>query len=405
MSAATLYEEAANYALKKYEEYEREGVAYDPKLVEWTEREQQALAARYATELGARANLDATEVYYLAQLYSVANQSAHAIELMQRFLNEKRSLSPERVQTAHFIIALERSKMGQLVEAERALANYITETAKPAPEQRYKVEMALAASYRGRHEPEQAMLHAREALRAALQLHAEKPLDATTRDEIFYRTSAFISDACLELKRTDEAITALQDLRKLSLTFPSTDLYRRATLLLERIVPPVSLMTATDDPVLRSASPAPEIAVKDWIDQRAVKLADLRGRVVLLDFWSTWCAPCRATLPHMTEWFKKYQDKGLSIVALTQYRGEAGGQKISRKDELRELRDFKRSEHLPFGIAVADTYETAGKYGVTSVPAAVLIDRRGIVRFISVGASETDADALGQIIAKLIDEK
>jgi thiol-disulfide isomerase/thioredoxin len=237
-------------------------------------------------------------------------------------------------------------------------------------------------------------------------LHAARPLDTATRDAVFYRTLSFIHDAALDLKRTDEAIAALQELRRLSVSFPSADLYRRATVLLGRIVPPVAYVSRPDDPLFRAGAPlAPEIAVKDWIDQKPATLASLRGRVVLLDFWALWCTPCHAALPHIAEWQEKYEKRGLSVVALTEYRNSVNGRRVRTPQEVGELRNFRRNARLPFGFAVADTTATADAYGVTTIPVAVLIDRRGIVRFLNVGAHDTDIEELHQMIVRLLDEK
>jgi thiol-disulfide isomerase/thioredoxin len=210
------------------------------------------------------------------------------------------------------------------------------------------------------------------------------------------------------LKRTDEAIAALQELRRLSVSFPSADLYRRATVLLGRIVPAVAYVSKPDDPLFRvetGARLAPEIAVADWIEQKPARLADLRGRVVLLDFWALWCTPCHAALPHISEWQEKYKERGLSVVALTEYRNTVNGRRVRTPQEFGELRRFKRASRLPFGFAVADTTATAEAYGVTTIPVAVLIDRRGVVRFLNVGANENDIAELQQMIVRLLDEK
>jgi thiol-disulfide isomerase/thioredoxin len=239
-------------------------------------------------------------------------------------------------------------------------------------------------------------------------LHAAKPLDAATRDAVFYRTLSFIHDAALDLKRTGEAIEALQELRRLSVSFPSADLYRRATVLLGRIVPAVAYVSKPDDPLFRigaGARLAPEIEVKDWLDQKPATLASLRGRVVLLDFWALWCTPCHAALPHIAEWQEKYEKRGLSVVALTEYRNSVNGRRVRTSQEVNELRNFKRGARLPFGFALADTTATADAYGVTTIPVAVLIDRSGVVRFINVGAHDTDIEELHQMIVRLLDEK
>lgn len=412
---AALYAEAEAYARKKYEAFEREGIGYDQRLVEQVEREQRALAARYAAEVAARdarSPLGAKEVFYLGQLYNVADDGERAFATMFRFLAEHaQSASGEEKQTARYVIALQTAKKGALVAAEDALADYLKVAAPVAPvasEQRYRLETALAASYRGQQQPERAIEHANAALEAAKHLHAARPLDAATRDAVFYRTLSFISEAALDLKRTDDAINALQELRRLSVSFPSADLYRRATVLLGRIVPAVAYVSKPDDPLFRVETGgrlAPEIAVADWIEQKPARLADLRGRVVLLDFWALWCTPCHAALPHISEWQEKYKERGLSVVALTEYRNTLNGRPARTPQEVGELRRFKRAARLPFGFAVTDTQETATAYGVTTIPVAVLIDRRGIVRFLNVGANENDMRELHQMIVRLLDEK
>ncbi|HZG51458.1 MAG TPA: TlpA disulfide reductase family protein [Pyrinomonadaceae bacterium] len=407
-SVAALYAEAEGYARKKYEAYEREGVGYNEKLVEQVEREQRTLAARYAAEVAARGALDAREVFHLGRLYNVAEDAERAVETMRRFLAANPRAAGDERQTALYVIALQTAKRGQPAEAEATLAEYLQVASPAAHEARYRVESALAASYRGRKQPEQAIAHARAALAAAQQLHAAKPLDTATRDAVFYRTLSFIHEAALDLKRTGEAIAALQELRRLSVSFPSADLYRRATLLLGRIVPPVAYVSKPDDPLFRAdagARLAPEIAVKDWIEQKPATLAGLRGRVVLLDFWALWCTPCHAALPHIAGWQEKYEKRGLSVIAFTEYRNAVNGRRVRTPQEVGELRNFKRGARLPFGFAVADTTATADAYGVTTIPVAVLIDRRGIVRFLNVGAHETDIEELHQMIVRLLDEK
>ncbi|HEY0100118.1 MAG TPA: TlpA disulfide reductase family protein [Pyrinomonadaceae bacterium] len=409
---AALYAEAEAYARKKYEAFEREGIGYEQKLVEQVEREQRALAARYAAGVAAREpqdTLSAQEVFYLGQLYNVAEDGVRAVETMRRFLTQNPQATREEQQAARYVVALQTAKKGSPVdEAETALADYLKVAAPDAHERRYRLETALATSYRGQKQAERAIAHAHAAFAAANHLHAAKPLDAATRDAVFYRTLSFISDAALDLKRTDEAIAALQELRRLSVSFPSADLYRRATVLLNRIVPAVAYVSKPDDPLFRvetGARLAPEIRVADWIEQKPTTLADLRGRVVLLDFWALWCTPCHAALPHISEWQEKYKERGLSVVALTEYRNTLNGRPARTPQEVGELRRFKRASRLPFGFAVADTQETATAYGVTTIPVAVLIDRRGVVRFLNVGANENDIRELHQMIERLLDEK
>jgi thiol-disulfide isomerase/thioredoxin len=332
---------------------------------------------------------------------------------MRAFLAAKLGATREERQTARFVVALDTARAVAAgapapEAAESALADFLSNDTPPTHERRYRLEMQLAQTYRQRGARERAIDHARAAFDEAKQLNSSLPLDAATRDEIFYRSVQLLSETLNEVNRAGEAIDALQQLRRLSVSFPSADLYRRATLLLGRIVPAVGYMTKPDDPLFDPSSgahAAPEIEVKDWIDQKPTTLAAERGRVVLLDFWATWCVPCQAALPSMSEWQKKYRDRGLTIIAFTQYRDETeNGRALKTKEEHDALREYRRANRLPFGVAAAESVTTAARYSVTSIPAAVVIDRRGVVRYLSVGSSPDDLKELEQMIVKLLDE-
>jgi thiol-disulfide isomerase/thioredoxin len=404
-SAAQLYEEAAAYRRRKYEELAREGFNFNEKIEAQVGEEQRALAGRNAAQLKARAGLSATDRFHLGLLQDLAGESDQAIDTL-RALARDQSLTGEQARTARFVVATSLAKRGAPAEAEAAGAEFLGAAANE-PTGRFQLETAIARSYRKRGERERAVAHAREAFDAAKAIHAGRSdMDAASRDEMFYRAGQLLSETLHELNRTGEAIAALQELRRLSVSFPSADLYRRASLILGRIVPAVGYMTKPDDPLFGAgARPAPEIEVKDWIDQKPTTLAAERGRVVLLDFWATWCAPCQAALPAMSDWQRRFKDRGLTIIAFTQYHDEiVDGRPVKTKREQDALRGFRRSNRLPFGVAAAETLTTAARYNVTSIPAAVLIDRRGVVRYLNVGSNEDDLKELEQMIETLLDE-
>ncbi len=145
--------------------------------------------------------------------------------------------------------------------------------------------------------------------------------------------------------------------------------------------------------------PAPELrSIKGWKGGEPVKLADLKGKVVLLDFWGAWCGPCIFAMPELVEMHEKYKDQGLVIIAVHDDSTES----IQTMDEsLKFAREqVWHKNDLPFRIALdgggevvlegGDTARgaTTARYAITMFPTQILIDRNGNV----VGKRKTGAD-------------
>ncbi len=112
--------------------------------------------------------------------------------------------------------------------------------------------------------------------------------------------------------------------------------------------------------------PAPAFAVRD-LDGRKVTLDSLRGRVVLLDFWATWCAPCVKSMPELEALHRKHAARGLTVLGVST---DEGG--------LEPVRKFVQARKVSYPIALDDERAPAwAVYRVKAVPSAFLIDRGG----------------------------
>lgn len=134
---------------------------------------------------------------------------------------------------------------------------------------------------------------------------------------------------------------------------------------------------------------APEISMKNP-DGKNYSLSDLKGKVVLLDFWASWCGPCRRANPHVVEMYNKYKDKGFTVFSVsldgidsrtkTRYPSETefkAGLEQSRKNWLAAIE--KDQLAWPYHVSELTKWDTqaARQYGVQGIPKTFLIDRDG----------------------------
>jgi len=137
--------------------------------------------------------------------------------------------------------------------------------------------------------------------------------------------------------------------------------------------------------------PTPNVAVHT-ADGVTVQLADYKGKVVLIDFWASWCPPCKTSFPALDALYRAYQAKGLEVLAVN-------------LDERRQDADSFLDAH-PHGLTVL--YDPKGvspqAFGVKGMPSSFLIDRAGNIRFTHMGYSGNVDDSYRQEIAQLLSE-
>jgi thiol-disulfide isomerase/thioredoxin len=398
-TATELFEEANSYARKKFEAFEKIKMPYDDQLKGKIEREQRELAGRYATSLAAR-KLIGRDVYYLGMLYNLAGKPDGAYETMQRFLNENPDTSGEAAQNARAIVVINAAKKGALAEAEKRLQQYAADQPQVA-EDRYALENWLVVSYFNAKDFEKALPHAQQLWLAAQSAASQKRPFA--RDVLLSDAAVSLSEINLKLNKKENAIAVIQELRRLAISLPSGNLYKQALRRLLQIDPNMDFLKSIQEFTPTARTP-PDFTAAEWIDGQPTKLADLRGKVVLLDFWATWCGPCRATLPRFEKFYEQYKEKGLVIIGLTSFEGSADGKQLTRPQEMNYLRDFKKKFGVTYGFAISDNDDNDLNYAVSSIPTTFLIDRSGRVRFIGIGSSDVEGAALLKMIKRLIDE-
>lgn len=148
---------------------------------------------------------------------------------------------------------------------------------------------------------------------------------------------------------------------------------------------------------------APEISVKDWIQGEPATLESLRGRVVLLEFWATWCKPCREMFGKLKKLNEAYGSRGLEILALTRHYFAYRGTADSQAEELELMRTTVGEHELDFRVGVAETERTQELYGATGMPTLCLIDRRGIVRYAHFGGGKDPK--FDEILSRCLNEQ
>jgi thiol-disulfide isomerase/thioredoxin len=144
---------------------------------------------------------------------------------------------------------------------------------------------------------------------------------------------------------------------------------------------------STEAPALDVGNPAPAFKLPD-LNGRQVSLDQYKGKVVLLDFWATWCNPCRISMPLLEQLQKEYPN---NLVLLT----------VNLQDPRDDVREFMRQQHLNAQVLLDEQGDVGRVYGSTQIPMQVLIDKEGIVRDVRIGFNAGTVSQLRAEIERL----
>lgn len=118
---------------------------------------------------------------------------------------------------------------------------------------------------------------------------------------------------------------------------------------------------------------APDFTLSD-LDGNALSLSDSRGKVVFINFWATWCPPCRAEMPEIEAVYQEYKDKGVVVIG------------VDIQETTDQVRNSVQQGGYSWTFAIDSSGAVANTYRITAIPTSFFIDRQGIVRVVNVGA-------------------
>ena len=139
-------------------------------------------------------------------------------------------------------------------------------------------------------------------------------------------------------------------------------------------------------------TPAPDFQLIDLQGKRQA-LPDYHGKVVLLNFWATWCGPCRVEMPSMESLYQDLKDEDFAILAIS---SDPQGSIVTRP--------FVASQELTFPILHDSDYRVSGSYGVRTLPMSFLIDRNGTLTHRVFGARDWNSPEARELIHGLLRE-
>lgn len=155
-------------------------------------------------------------------------------------------------------------------------------------------------------------------------------------------------------------------------------MYRRAFAVSIIILAVLIGCTRSDERSTAASGDAPNFKLQD-LNGKTVQLSDFKGKPVVLEFWATWCQPCRDSIPGLAKLHKDYADKGLVILAISLDGGAP-----------EDIRMFQKEHGMTYTVLMGNE-EVASQYSVRTIPMTLVLDKSGKIRKRYLGAGNEDA--------------
>jgi thiol-disulfide isomerase/thioredoxin len=123
---------------------------------------------------------------------------------------------------------------------------------------------------------------------------------------------------------------------------------------------------------------APDIQNDVWLNGKPATFAELKGKVVMVEFWTFGCYNCRNVEPYVRQWHRKYKEQGFVVIGVH-------SPEFSYEKDIEKIKKYLRDHEIDYAVPVDNDFETWNRYGNRYWPALYLIDKKGVIRSVRIG--------------------